>query len=213
MVTSSTPSPNGSASRSPFKFPEIGVANNRKRPATEGILETKKVRAKPARKALDPLTKQKLQVIFEFLKGINETLHQGRIKTLVQACEKEGLEHLLKIKELDLAGCELEELPSEVGESLGFLPKLNKLDLSVNRLTHLPKTLVVLVKNLREIRLVGNHFTQLPSVIHDIVTKRLAEKKYIELYLSGNPIQKLPRSIESAVMTPPLYTTVYVDKS
>ena len=89
-----------------------------------------------------------------------------------------------KLKFLNLAGCELVDLPKQVTQ----LPNLTGLGLVGNNLTTLPRELSQRPA-LKALYLAGNGFKSLPPVIEKLLALR-------ELSLFGNQISKVPAGIK-----------------
>ena len=88
-----------------------------------------------------------------------------------------------EVKELDLSGIELTELPAEIGQ----LTKLTKLYLRNNSLSNLPAEIGQLT-NLTYLYLSNNSLSSLPAEIGQLT-------KLTKLYLSDNSLSSLPAEI------------------
>jgi hypothetical protein len=149
----------------------------------------------------------RLERLFAFLQVLNKRFYHRPLRSLVQECEEKGIEHLLQVRQLDLACCKLQEIP----EDIGLLTNLQFLHLTGNQLTTLPLSLLPLAKNLRSLHLGSNQLKNIPEVVNQIAMQRIAEKKYFELFLKDNPMKEVSRSLRPVVHGLPHFGSYYVD--
>ena len=133
---------------------------------------------------------------FTFLSELSEK--SMPVKEIVEQCHKVGIGYLSSLKTLDLCHCDLKKIP----ESIGVLKNLKKLRLINNQLSHLPKNLSQL-EQLYSIELENNDLEFFPPSLLELGKKRMSEKKAFDIYLLDNPMDLIPRSIESMVVTRP----------
>ena len=101
---------------------------------------------------------------------------------------------ILGITDLDLTGCGLEELPTEVCE----LTRLEKLNLGGNNLADLPDAFSALV-SLRILFFLGNAFRAIPAVIGRLPALETVSFKSCQLAAVGEDC--LPTSLRALILT------------
>ena len=138
------------------------------------------------------------QQFFTFLSEVSKKTGKVPVKEVVEKCNTMGIDYLRSIKELDLSHCALTEVP----ESIKALRNLEELKLINNRLTNLPKNLIEL-DELDLIRLEHNELESFPPSLLALVKKRMLAEKSTDVFLRNNPMDFVPRSIESMIATRP----------
>ena len=138
------------------------------------------------------------QQFFTFLSELSEKSDSDPVKEIVERCKNIGIHYLSSLKTLDLSHCALKEIP----ESIRVLKNLKVLELINNQLTHLPKNLSQL-EQLNEIRLENNDLEDFPASLLELAKKRKLEKKALDIYLHNNPMELVPFSIKSMIVTRP----------
>ena len=138
------------------------------------------------------------QQFFTFLSELSEKSGRKPVKEIVEQCHKVGISYLSSLITLDLCHCHLKEIP----ESIKALKNLERLRLINNQLSNLPKNLNQL-EQLYSIELERNDLEVFPSSLLELGKKRMLEKKAFDIYLHNNPMDLIPRSIESMVVTRP----------
>lgn len=98
----------------------------------------------------------------------------------------EIISSITSLKKLNLSENKIEHLPDDIFDGL---LNLEELDLSLNRLTYLPTSIGKLTK-LRYLNLSGNRIPTLPIEIENLVSLE-------KLELLGNPIERAPVEIEA----------------
>ena len=92
-------------------------------------------------------------------------------------------------------------------ESVRILKNIKVLELVNNQLTYLPKSLIEL-EQLHEIRLENNDLEDFPPSLLELAKKRKLEKKALDIYLRNNPMELVPFSIKSMIVTRPYFGTL-----
>ena len=138
------------------------------------------------------------QQFYTFLSKLSEKSGRQPIKEIIERCKNLGISYLYSLEKLDLSHCALKEIP----EFIQILKNLKKLRLINNQLSNLPENLSNL-EQLNTIELENNMLESFPASLLAIGKKRKRDKKRFNIYLHNNPMDFVPFSLQSMIVTRP----------